>query len=110
MNAPSELEVDTRLTQMGYSASAVMLTPSNGAPAISPSQRAVTLRSLPPRTAQPPDSKLGGCRAKDLALFYRQFPALVKSGISFHQSLDNLGPRTSQPALRQTSVERLPAA
>src|SRR5258706_9457246 len=110
MNAPSESEVSVRLTQMGYSASAVMPTPTNGVAAVGASQRAVTLQTSPPRTSNTPESKLGGASAKEMALFFRQFAALVRSGITLFQALEHLGPRTAQPALRQTANEMSNAA
>jgi type IV pilus assembly protein PilC len=52
-----------------------------------------------------PTSRLGGAKAKELALFFRQYAALVRSGISLYDALSNLGPRTIQPALHETAME-----
>src|SRR5512135_581401 len=101
MDAPTESEVTARLSQMGYEPQAVIPAPGT---------RARTT-ALPTPAAQPSSaSKRGGASAKDLAVFFRQFAALSRAGISLYQALDNLGPRTPQPALSKTAHEMAEAA
>lgn len=100
MNAQSEADVNTRLHEMGYQARAIQSSPSQGG-----STRTVPVqhrRSWPFRLRRP--------SAKNQALFYRQFAALVRSGISFYQALENLAPRTADPLLRQAAQEMAEAA
>src|SRR5215470_3082627 len=80
MDAPNEAMVSVRLTQMGYRPQRVMPTPgANGAGtgAMTGSQRTANL---------PPPAYRGHASAKELALFFRQFAALVRSGITLFQA------------------------
>jgi type IV pilus assembly protein PilC len=104
MDASDEAAVMARLSQQGYRPHRVI--PTAGASAVSSKNRT---RSVP-QGSRPAASRLGGATAKDLALFYRQLAALVRSGMSLFQSLDNLAPRTKQPALAQTAREMAEAA
>ncbi len=103
MDAPDESMVNARLSQMGYRPQAVTAAPGGSRPA----NGAGGTKTIPPGGQAPPmgSAKVGSAGAKDMALFFRQFAALVRSGIPLYQALDNLGPRTIQPALRQTSAE-----
>lgn len=104
MDAPDASVVDARLSQMGYHAQNVTAAPALNRKPANGAQSAKTLTPVP--GVQPQDvSKRGGAGAKELALFFRQFAALVRSGIPLFQALDNLGPRTAQPALRDTAKE-----
>src|SRR5437016_3551743 len=78
MDAPSMADVNARLAQMGYRPQQVTAAPANGTGARSN----VTGQALPTQYATPVTSKLSGAKAKDLALFFRQFASLVRSGIS----------------------------
>jgi type IV pilus assembly protein PilC len=105
MDAANEAAVDARLSQMGYRTERVMPAQS--------SARVISAKTgvHPPRstqlnkTVQFPESKLASVKAKDSALFFRQFAAMVRSGISIYQALENLAPRTIQPALNATARE-----
>jgi type IV pilus assembly protein PilC len=110
MDAPNESEVNARLAQQGFSPLKVTPAPTNGAKSQSVPGKAVTLQQIPVKASSAPESKLGGAGAKDQALFFRQFAALVRSGITLYQALEHLGPRTMQPALRQTAHEMAVAA
>ncbi len=101
MDAPDTAAVATRLAQMGFTARAVMPAPGSA------SNRALngTAGAKSSKTRALPPSNLGGAKPKDLALFFRQFAALVRSGITLFQALDNLGPRSSNPALAETARE-----
>jgi len=113
MDAPNEAMVSARLTQMGYRPQRVIPTPgtsarSNGAGAVTGRQPSAT--SVPqPSTASPPSYR-GGATPKELALFFRQFAALVRSGITLFQALDHLAPRTPHAGLSQTAREMSDAA
>jgi type IV pilus assembly protein PilC len=106
MDEASEAAVDARLSQMGYRTERVM--PAQSAP------RAASNRTgsqpVVARTVALPESKLGGAKAKDLALFFRQFAALVRSGLSVYEALEHLAPRTIQPALHESAREMAQAA
>lgn len=103
MDAANEAAVDARLSQMGYRTERVMPAQSR---ATSPKTGSFPTAGAPQaRTAALPGSKLGGVKPKDSALFFRQFAALVRSGISIYDALTNLGPRTIQPALHETARE-----
>src|SRR2546427_8475255 len=106
MDAASMADVNARLTEMGFRPQQVIAPPSNGAGA----QSNVTGQTAPTQHATLVTSKLSGAKAKDLALFFRQFASLVRSGISLYQALENLGPRSSHPALVQTAREMAEAA
>jgi type II secretory pathway component PulF len=109
MDAPSEDAVATRLTQQGFSGLNILppRSPSNGASAPS---RTPAAASRGARAGAPGAPRNMTAPPKDCALFYRQFAALVRSGISLYQALDTLGPRTSQPALRFAAREMAEAA
>ncbi|HXG22958.1 MAG TPA: type II secretion system F family protein [Chthonomonadales bacterium] len=98
MDADSESVVSARLMQMGYRPQRII--PSPTAPA-----RIKAGAQTASRMTVPDVSRLGGAGPKDLALFFRQFAALVRSGITLYQALDNLGPRTANPALARTARE-----
>src|SRR5437867_2523864 len=93
MDAGTESEVNSRLGQMGYSPRSITAT---SAVAQRPSTSASTIRS--------------GASPKELSLFFRQFAALVRSGITLYQSLENLGPRTGNPALSEAARQMAEAA
>ena len=98
MDAPTEAHVSARLAQMGYRPQAVMPAPSAAQNAAAP--------QLP--TTQ--SSSLGGVSARQLAIFFRQFAALARSGINLYQTMETLGPRAGHPALVASSKEMAEAA
>jgi type IV pilus assembly protein PilC len=111
MDAPSEMAVSARLAQMGYRANKVvpsMPVAANGKGGAVANRTAVTASQ--PSVPLQETSKLGGAKPKDMALFFRQFAALIRSGINLFQALDNLYPRTEQPGLKQTAREMADAA
>ncbi len=111
MNATAESDVTTNLTERGFTQ--VTIFPPRGAAngtASSPSNRSMSMKAQPqaapvaaPRS--PDEPRKMTAKPKDSALFYRQLAALVRSGISIFQALDNLGPRTTQPAYRFAARE-----
>lgn len=109
MDAPTEAEVAQRLTQQGFSQLHILppRTATNGA---SPRQGRSAAASARPQTSSPDAPRQMTASAKECALFYRQFAALVRSGISLYQALDTLGPRTNQPAIRYAAREMADAA
>ncbi len=112
MDAPTEAHVNARLSQMGYRPQAVTAAPSKGAVGSrqsavgSQSQASVPQRSTP--NAQ--HSRMGGVSARQLAVYFRQYAALVRSGISLYQAMETLGPRAGHPALVESSAEMATAA
>src|SRR5436309_1783160 len=90
MDAPGEPEVYARLAQMGYSPCTVTAAPGNGARSGSTSARAITAQPLPAGAPASASSNLPKAGAKDMALFFRQFAALVRSGISLYLALEHL--------------------
>jgi len=99
MDAPDESAVASRLTQMGFTTRAVH------APSAPTATQAKTITQRPTPAAQAAESKLPGAPAKELALFFRQFAALVRSGIHLYQALDNLAGRAGHASLAKTSRE-----
>ena len=95
MDAPTEAHVSARLSQMGFRAQAVAPAASFSRTAAKAQHATVTVKS----------SRLGPARARDLALFFRQFAALVRSGITLFQAMEHLAPQTRQLALQQTARE-----
>jgi type II secretory pathway component PulF len=103
MDAQNEAMVTSRLSQMGYQAQWVKPSPN----------RIAGKRRTPAKTAavtQSLTSNLKGATPRENALFFRQFAALVRSGISLYQALDHLHPRTRHPSLAQTVQEMREAA
>jgi type IV pilus assembly protein PilC len=98
MDAADESAVSARLTQMGYHPQRILPAPTSPTRTKTGAQVASS-----PKVAA--ISRLSGAGPKDMALFFRQFAALVRSGISLYQALDNLAPRTTNPALAQTARE-----
>lgn len=98
MDAISESVVSARLKQMGYRPQRIIPSPATPA-------RMKTGTQAASRAAAPVVSRLCGAGPKDLALFFRQFAALVRSGITLYQALDDLAPRTANPALARTARE-----
>jgi type IV pilus assembly protein PilC len=108
MDAPSEADVNARLAHMGYQPQKVM--PTAGASRQVSGAKVTAALSPQPSTLNPQQSDLGGVKPKELALFYRQFAALVRSGISLYEAMNHLAPQTPQPALAQTAREMAEAA
>ena len=111
MDAPTEAHVNARLSQMGYRPQAVTAAPSkrpvgSRQSAVGSQPRSVTQ----PSTLNPQHSRMGGVSARQLAVYFRQFAALVRSGISLYQAMETLGPRAGHPALVQSSAEMATAA
>jgi len=105
MDAPSEAEVNARLTQMGYRPQTVMPAPKSFGAAPSSNRTLNTQRS----TRTPP-AEGGQATPGELALFFRQFASLVRAGITLYQALDNLAPRAGNPDLMQAAREMARAA
>ncbi len=57
-----------------------------------------------------PNAHLGSATNKDLMMFFRQLSTLINSGLSIYSALENLGPRTSNRALRTAASEMREAA
>lgn len=108
MDAPSEAVVSARLSQMGYQAQKVIAAQS--AAAAKAANRTGSQPALPNAQSLPPTAASGTATPKELSLFYRQFAALVRSGITLFSALENLGPRTPNLALSQTTREMAEAA
>jgi type II secretory pathway component PulF len=103
MDAPDEAMVTARLSQMGYQAQWVKPSPRNSAGKRRASAKTAVV-------TQPLTANLKGATPRENALFFRQFAALVRSGISLYQALDHLQPRTRHPSLAQTVTEMREAA
>ncbi|MBM3494944.1 MAG: type II secretion system F family protein [Armatimonadetes bacterium] len=91
MSAPDEATVQSRLAQQGYRV--VLFVPPQGA---------VQAASV---TAAAPRRYRGTVGPSDKALFFRQLASLIRSGISPFSALDDLGPRTVNPLIRQAAAE-----
>jgi type IV pilus assembly protein PilC len=103
MDATDEAMVTARLSQMGYQAQWVKPSP----------RRSVGRRSAGKKTAavaHPLAESREGATPRENALFFRQFAALVRSGLSLYQALDHLHPRTRHPALAQSVLQMREAA
>ena len=96
MEAPSATEVRQRLEGRGYQQ--VQVLPTRDA--------SQTVRIAEPDVAT---QAAGGFRhsapAQDRALFFRQMASLANAGFTPGASLDNLGPRTSHPGLRDAALQ-----
>ncbi len=103
MDAPDEAMVTARLSQMGYQAQWVKPSPRNRA-----GKRRASAKTA--AVTQPLIANLKGATPRENALFFRQFAALVRSGISLYQALDHLQPRTRHPSLAHTVTEMREAA
>jgi type IV pilus assembly protein PilC len=101
MQAASEDEVAKRLTSMGYRPLHI---------AAAPAGRANSRPSAGGVTAGPDVISDSTASAKDLALFFRQFAVLVRSGISLFQALESLSSRTNHALLKRASGEMAEAA
>jgi type IV pilus assembly protein PilC len=103
MDAPNEAAVSARLSQMGYRPQRVHA--SNGAgPQAAANQKTGVQPAQTGAAGQAP-SKTAFAAPKDMALFFRQFATLVRSGITLFQSLESLGPRTQNQDLSRSAKE-----
>jgi len=98
MDAPDEAAVAARLTQMGFRAQSVVAAPGQAAAA--PPQAAVRKSA----------SGLPRASAREMALFFRQFAALARAGITLYQALEHLAGQTQEPALREAARQMAEAA
>lgn len=112
MDAPTESDVNARLNQMGYRPQRVSAAPSTAAPSARTANSPPTPSGISQLVSQAahPRSTRGAASAKDLALFFRQFASLIRSGITLFQALENLGPRSPNAALASTAKEMAEAA
>jgi type IV pilus assembly protein PilC len=102
MDAPNEAAVSARLAQMGYRPQRVL---SGGQqPAVGSQKTGAQPRAATPNT-QHPIPNTGFAAPKDMALFFRQFATLVRSGITLFQALESLGPRTPNADLSRSARE-----
>lgn len=101
MNAANEQAVAQRLSTMGYALKAIV----PAAAAVQPVNAAAT-RQTAPAAAQPgfPVSVQPVVSLNQLARFYRQLAALVKSGIPVAQALDELNNNIGNKKLRRAAA------
>lgn len=123
MDAPSESAVNARLMQMGYRPHRVAPAGNSGVAVITPNSKPSVNGTAAVRTPksgttpavsgaafQTPEARMKGAKPKDLALFFRQWAALIRSGISLYESMEHLAPRTAHPTLKRTAQEMATAA
>ncbi len=106
MDAPNDAAVTARLAQMGYRPQRVIPPHPNGVvPASNKIGNKTGSGAAVPQLPVPAAQSTGFANPKDMALFFRQFATLTRSGITLFQALESLGPRTQNPDLSRTARE-----